>query len=187
MIKKVMISLFIVGITQSVFAVPSVKMLGNNKLNSANVKPVTNVPTKNTGIKANNSRIGKITKLPTVKAVSTTASSDDARFPAISNVKSFNVVKNIKPSAPVNTSVQPSNTGVSEDTFNETVNRIEDLENKTANAVTDVVESEPGNYVTDIAVDGNKLNVTKTKLLYAPVRNGTNETITGDAEIWIVK
>ena len=48
-------------------------------------------------------------------------------------------------------------------------------------------ESGSGNYVTDVSVNGNKLNVTKTHLLYAPVRNANSDTITGDAEIWIVK
>jgi hypothetical protein len=52
----------------------------------------------------------------------------------------------------------------------------------------DVVESGTGNYVTDVSMRGdNKLGVTKTNLLYAPVRQGSSDTIVDTAEIWIVK
>ena len=38
----------------------------------------------------------------------------------------------------------------------------------------------------DVYVDGNKIDVKKTRLLLAPVRTSDSDTITGDAEIWIV-
>lgn len=189
MIKKIvcLLSVFLVGITSNnAYAVPSVKKLGVNT-SVTGAKPVVAKTAQKTETKTNNSRIGKVTKLSTVKPVTTKTTTDESRFPAISNVKSFNVGKNIKPSALVNTTIQPSNTGVSEDTFNETVNRIEALETKSENVINDVVETESGRYVTDVVADGNKLNVTKTSLLYAPVREGSGETVTGEAEIWIIK
>lgn len=49
------------------------------------------------------------------------------------------------------------------------------------------VEAEDGTYVTDVTMQGKKLHVSKRSSLLAPVKNGNSETITGNAEIWIVK
>lgn len=163
-------------------AVPSVKMLGNNastvvkKANTATPKQTERRPSTPASVKA------KVATTPTIK---TTTKTDQTRFPAITLGKSFSVAK-----VPVQTTTassinQPVNTGVSEQELNAMNQRIEALESQ--NGINDVVESEPGTYVTDVAADGNKLNVTKTQLLYAPVRNENNDTITGNAEIWIVK
>lgn len=67
------------------------------------------------------------------------------------------------------------------------VSQLETDSPKHINAVKESEESEEGGkYVSDVTVvDGNKLSVTKTNVLYAPVREG--ESTVGTAEIWIVK
>ena len=65
--------------------------------------------------------------------------------------------------------------------------KVEVLESQSANTVTDVVEYGSGPYVNEVTKEGNKLNVTKTNLLYAPVRNASGTTVSGNAEIWIIK
>lgn len=189
MVKKLvcLLSVLVIGISQSAFAVPSVKMLGNNKLNSASVKPVTSTPNRKADNKINNkATMAKVAKTPIAK-VTTTSSATQGRIPAITGIKSINTAK-VKPVIVNNDSInKPTTSGVTEDKLNEVVERIENLETQNENAITDVVENESGTYVTDVAVDGNKLSVNKTRLLYAPVRNGNSEEISGDAEIWIVK
>lgn len=64
---------------------------------------------------------------------------------------------------------------------------VQTLQEQSANVITDVVETGQGHYVTDVSADGNQLNVTKTNLLYAPVREGNSESVTGEAEIWIIR
>ncbi len=188
MVKKLVcfLSVLVIGLSQNAFAVPSVKKLGNNNLTSANVKPVINTSNGNTDNKINNkASIAKVAKTPIAK-VTTVSSATNGRIPAITGVKSINTKK--VPVVANNDSVnKPNTSGVGEDKFNEIVERIETLETQNENAITDVVENESGTYVTDVAVDGNKLSVNKTRLLYAPVRNGNSEEISGDAEIWIVK
>ena len=62
------------------------------------------------------------------------------------------------------------------------VNTMED------NMITGVeVTSGEGSYVTSVAADGNTLMVNKTNMLYAPVHNGSSNTVDGTAEIWIVR
>ncbi len=66
--------------------------------------------------------------------------------------------------------------------------RVSAIEAKTETMVNDVVVSgAQGRYVSDIALDGNKLNVTKTREVYVPVRNSSDNSISNNAEIWIVK
>ncbi|MCR4918140.1 MAG: hypothetical protein K5912_04345 [Alphaproteobacteria bacterium] len=66
-------------------------------------------------------------------------------------------------------------------------NNVQTLQAQTANVITSVVDGEPGTYVTDVSANGNQLNVNKTRLLYAPVRQAESDNITGTAEIWLVK
>lgn len=62
------------------------------------------------------------------------------------------------------------------------VNTMED------NMITGVeVTSGEGSYVTSVTADGNTLMVNKTNMLYAPVHNGSSNTVDGTAEIWIVR
>ena len=63
--------------------------------------------------------------------------------------------------------------------------RVSALEAQTDNMITDVEISESGNYVTDVSINGNKLNINKTREILVPVRTGT--TITSSAEVWIEK
>ena len=64
---------------------------------------------------------------------------------------------------------------------------VQTLQEQSANVITNVVESEQGNYVTGVSANGNTLNVSKTNLLYAPVRDGESQDVTGEAEIWLVR
>ncbi len=190
MVKKLvcLLSVLVIGISQSAFAVPSVKMLGNNKLNSANVKPVTSTPNRKADSKINNkATMAKVAKTPIAK-VTTTSSAPRGRIPAIiPGIKTMNTAK-IKPVIVNNDNgSNPATSGISEDKLNEIVERIENLETQNENAITDVVENESGTYVTDVAVEGNKLSVNKTRLLRAPIRNANGDDLPGDAEIWIVK
>ena len=70
------------------------------------------------------------------------------------------------------------------DTMDENV---QTLQEQSANVITNVVESEQGNYVTGVSANGNTLNVSKTNLLYAPIRDGESQDVTGEAEIWLVR
>ena len=191
MIKKMvcLLSVLVIGITNNdAYAIPSVKNLGGNAV-VAGIKPVVATPKKQSETKVNNSRIGKATKLPTVKPVSA-KTTNDSRLPAMTVGKTFNATKTIKTSVTGSTMNQPSQpvtSGVSEDMFNEAIERIDVLENKSENMINDVVETESGRYVTNVAADGNKLNVTKTNLLYLPVREGSDKTVTDEAEMWIEK
>ena len=172
MMKKIicLLSVLVVGITSNdVYAVSSVKKTGNTSITG--VKAAVNTPKKQTEKKANNSRIGKTTKVATVKSVPTTSSSDKSRFPAITV---FGIPKSGKTSVSANNADQSIKTSVVS-------------EEGMGTSVTEVVEKGSGNYVTDVEAEGNKLNVTKTSLLYAPVRNGSDETIRGNAEIWVIK
>ncbi len=81
-----------------------------------------------------------------------------------------------------------NNSSVSSSDLIAITDRVSAIEAKTETMVNDIVVSEPqGNYVTDIALDENKLNVTKTREMYVPVRNNGSNTIISDAEIWLVK
>ncbi len=192
-VKKIvfLLSLLVVGIFgNDAYAIPSVKNLGVNTT-VAGTKPVVATPKKQSETKANNSRIGKVnTKLSTAKPVSAATTdrskTDRSRAPSVTVGKTLNVTKSIKSYVPGNSS-QPVASGVSEEVFDETVNRIEILENKSENMINDVVETESGRYVTDVVADGNKLNVTKTSLLYVPIRGDSDENITDAAEMWIMK
>ncbi len=191
MIKKMvcLLSVLVIGITNNdAYAIPSVKNLGGNAVVTG-TKPVVATPKKQSETKVNNSRIGKVTKLPTVKPVSA-KTTNDSRLPGMIVGKTFNATKTIKTSVPgstINQPSQPVTPGVSEDMFNEAIERIDVLENKSENMINDVVETESGRYVTNVAADGNKLNVTKTNLLYLPVREGSDKTVTDEAEMWVEK
>ena len=181
MFKKILVLFAIVSLSANAFAVPSVKKLGKNTGLSV-AKPV--VTEKNTSSSNVQSKAvtAKVATTPTIKA---TANPDQTRFPAITVGKSFKTVKTPTLTPNVPSTNQPVNTGVSEQELDAITQRVEALESQ--NVINDVSESGSGNYVTDVSVNGNKLNVTKTHLLYAPVRNANSDTITGDAEIWIVK
>ena len=72
-----------------------------------------------------------------------------------------------------------------ESDITDVVERIETLETKSENIITGVVENQAGNYVTDVAVSGDKINVHKTSSLYAPVRDSDSGNVSGNAEIWV--
>lgn len=83
---------------------------------------------------------------------------------------------------------QASASGVSLASFNEVVGRVQALESESHNAITGVTESGSGNYVSGVSVGNDKkLNVEKTRVLYAPVRNAGSDTIVSDAEIWLIR
>ena len=177
--NRFLLFLCAVVISTNAFAVPSVKVLGNDKSEVSVAKPIVAMP--KLGI--NKTAVAKSEE----KQATKTSLSRAARMPSsnkLSNLITGN--KASKPSKP-DSNTKPDVGDVSQGDFDAIVNRIEVLEERTENIITDVVETESGAYVTDVSVDGNKLKVNKTRALYAPIRSGTNGNITGEAEIWIVK
>lgn len=177
--KLICIFTVLAGITTNVLAVPVVR-----KINTTNA--LTTVKANNA---INNSKTSittaKAAKLPTTLTKTTTpltsANTDTSeRMPFVGSIKSISTIA--KP-ASGNIPQKPS---VTEEDLTELTDRVNVLEEKAEN-IPNEVSSDEGTYVTDINVDGNRINVNKTRLLYAPVKTGNSETITGDAEIWIVK
>ena len=160
------------------FAVSSVKMLGNNVAPSAE-KPVSITPSlpsrTNTAVQA------KSVKAPVIRD---NLDDDSARLSGLGVIKTINTAKVKQQAAQYSNSTAPSSAGADEGLKA----RVEALEQQNANAITDVVETGTGNYVSDVTVGSNhKLNVSKTRLLYAPVRNEGSSNVVSDAEIWIVR
>lgn len=177
--NRFLLLLFTVVVSNNAFAVSSVKVLGDNKPSAVAVKPIVATPK----LDVNKEIIAKSED----KQATKTSLSRAARMPSsnkISNLITGNKVS--QPSKP-DSNTKPDVGDISQGDFDAIVNRIEVLEERTENIITDVVESESGTYITDVSVDGNKLNVNKTRTLYAPIRSGTNGNITGEVEIWIVK
>ncbi len=167
MLKKVMMFLVFGMAVTDVWAASSIPNVGGNT-----VQPmVQNMPQVRKA--SNNATLTKSVKKPTMDS-----DSQKGRL-AITPIYSFGSTKSVK--VPVNKN-EISGSKNTQD-LTEIINSIQE---KTDNMITDVV-SNAGTYVTDVAVDGNTLNVNKTRLLYAPVRNSSGDTITGEAEIWIVK
>ncbi len=181
--KLICIFTVLAGITTNVLAVPVVRKINAGSiLTTANTNNTTN--SSKPGTKAS-VITAKAAKLPTTLAKTTESSTSadidmSGRMPFVGSIKSTSTI--VKPAA---SNVSQKTSATKED-LTELTDRVNALEEKTDSMIDDVRSSE-GTYVTDINVDGNKMNVTKTRLLYAPVRTGNNETITGDAEIWIVK
>lgn len=120
--------------------------------------------------------------------VSASNSADTARFPIVMNLKGTKVSYkgNNNTSGTTTPTTNPVGTaGVSEESLNAVINRVEALESKTDNVITDVNETSSGNYVTDVTADGNTLNVTKTNSLYVPVKDGNS--VVDNVEIWMVR
>lgn len=179
MLKKIMFVCVLTMLVPDSFAASTVRKLGGNT-----VAPNTvSVPT---------TRKASLTKTP-IKT--STGAGNRTSFPvhSIGKTKSIGNVANkiITPTGGGTTITPGGDSTTPKPTENvadltEIQERLDAIQAQTDNMITDV-ESNDGNYVTDIAVDGNKLNVNKTNLLYAPVRNSSGDTITGEAEIWIVK
>ena len=103
-------------------------------------------------------------------------------IPTIGTNKTVNTIKTVNNVASHNT----PNTPTIDTDLTAITDKIDAIENKTDNMITDVI-STPGTYVTNITSENNTLNVTKTRLLYVPVRNENNNAIIDDAEIYIIK
>lgn len=124
--------------------------------------------------------------------VSASNSADTARFPIVMNLKGTKVSYkgNNNTSGTTTPTTNPVGTaGVSEESLNAVINRVETLESKTNNVITNVNvdsnNSHSGTYVTDVVADGNALNVTKTDSLYVPVKDGNS--VVDNVEIWMVR
>ena len=176
MLRKSMMFFATLLIVSGAFAAPSVKKLGTAGVSSSATKS-TPVVSK---IKASSPSADSLQAKAAVAPVSKDVSADTG-----SRLAGLNTRKTIS-SGRITT--PPVTTGfgeVSAEEFAAAVDRIDVLENS---VVTGVKESGTGNYVSDVSVgENNKLTVTKTRLLYAPVRQGTSDTIVSDAEIWVVK
>lgn len=162
----------------NVFAVPTVKQLGANvALNTEKPVAVVAPSTQKTG-----SLTAKVATTPAAAK----GTVQGARIPAITTIKTVNT-GNIKQN--IQEYSQPVSSGVAKEAFNSLVTRIDALEEQiqNVNTVPTVVEESTGNYVTDVLTDGDALSVSKTSILYVPVRNAGNDSIVSDAEIWIEK
>ena len=168
----------------SAVAAPSTGLLNKNKSNIGVAKTVAITPKGQTTLKVNPARVAQ----SNLKAVS---SDDSARLPALSKIKQPNKIpvanQNTSTNTNTNTNTSTAAAGVSQSTFNSLAQRVEALESKNTNAITDVVESGSGTYVNGVTKEDDKINVNKTNLLYAPVKNANGATLSGNAEIWIVK
>ena len=66
-------------------------------------------------------------------------------------------------------------------------NRLDEVEKAVDNMVTYTEDTGEGTYVTSVSIDGNALEIEKTNLLHAPVRNVDGSLTTSSAEIWVIK
>ena len=184
--SKILSIFAIVTLTINAFASPSVKKLGAKPaVVSAESTAVAPVPARSA---AKNTAIPMAAKVTKASLNKNAAKAESARFPSFTK-------KIIEPTTPGGTSSggtssggntgQTMSTAALTEKLNNTVQRVENLESR--NVVTDVNTTTSGNYVTNVVMDGNKLNVTKSNLLLAPVRNSAGQNVSGDAEIWIIK
>ena len=163
MVKKAIIffaTLMVSVVCVDAFAVPSVRHLGNNVSTNTTINTEKNVTVLPSLPKAN-SEVVRSVKTQTVKE------SDD---PARISIGSFRF-KQLTPGENQSGGSAGSVTG----------------NGGSSNAITGVIEKESGNYVTGLSVgSGNKLEVTKSRVLVAPVFQGNSDT-GSNAEIWVVK
>ncbi len=168
MMKKTMIFFvaLIVGVAYAdAFAVPSVRQLGTNVSANTTTNTEKNVAVLPSLPKANPeaARVAKTTQVAVKEP-------DDSRISVAGAIKTINSGRFKQP-----------------ESYNQVVGMVQKLEGNVENAITGVTESGNGNYVTGIAVgSGNKLEVSKTRVLYAPVFQGNSDT-GSNAEIWVVK
>lgn len=165
MMKKSILFFAIMAVFASVdaFAVASVKKLGTPNIATSTAKPVTVLPKTQVSVPTTDSVRAKAATVPAGRVA--TAGEANTRLSAgVSSIKAI--------SSGSLSSLPSGGAG----------------QQGTAGAITDVVTTGSGNYVTEVAMRGdNKLGVAKTNLLYAPVRRGTSDAIVDTVEIWIVK
>jgi len=164
MIRKSILFLVVAAIFASVdaFAVPSVKKLGTSNVSANTVKQISVLPKTQVSTPSSDSLQVKSATTP-VSRVSTS----DANTRLSAGVSSIKAI---------------SSGGLS------TVPSGGSGQYGTAGTITDVVTSGTGHYVTEVAMRGdNKLGVTKTNLLYAPVRRASSDAVVDTVEIWVVK
>lgn len=176
MVRKTIIlfATLIVGASLTdAFAVPSVRQLGIN-VSTNTEKPIAALPS-----------LPKASNPEVVRAVKTQTETDDTvRIPSI-GIKTISSARIKQPV--ISSETQPVTSGVSEASFNAVADRVNALEQQSENALTGVTESGTGNYVTGVTVgSSNKLEVTKSRVLYAPVFQGSSDT-GSNAEIWVVR
>jgi len=165
MLRKSILFFAIMTVFVSVdaFAVASVKKLGTAGVSTSVAKPVTVLPKAPVSVPSADSFQTRVATTPAGRIASGDA-----------NTRLSAGVSSIKAISAGSLSNLPTGGGTSQ--------------HGTAGGVTDVVTSGTGNYVTDVSMRGdNKLGVTKTNLLYAPVRRGSNNAVVDTVEIWVVK
>ncbi|MCQ2562511.1 MAG: hypothetical protein MJ158_02775 [Alphaproteobacteria bacterium] len=174
MLKKIILGGFlIVGISANVFAVPTVRKLGGTTANT--VKPNNTAKTSVLSAKA-----AKVPATASKSAKSNTSAETVARMPTAHAIKKLGGSSFVKKTSSTPTS------GETDESITELKERVTVLEDRTNNIITEV-EATEGNYINDINIDGNKLEVNKTRVLYAPVKKANGDTTADDAEIWIVR
>jgi len=165
------------------FAVASVKKLGTSNASLNTAKPTVVLPKAQVSASGSDVLSARVAAAPAGKE--SAGDSNAARLSAgVNSIKTISTGK--LTSIVTDGAGQHSTTGVSQENFNRAIERIEALESQ--DSITDVVQKGAGNYVADVELgENNKLEVTKTKLLYAPVRRGSSDTIVDSVEIWVVK
>ena len=185
MLKKLvcLLSFCIAILSNDAFAAPSVRVLGKSKAASNETQTaVASAPKKQT-----NTRVAKVAKTPSSRQnTAKTNLTNSSRLPSIGLVKQKTTNTNQNNSSGTS-SPKPDTGGSTGGDYTATLQRLDALEEKTEKAITDIVENESGTYVSDVAVDGNSLVVTKTSLLNAPVRDKQGNDLESTAEIWIIK
>lgn len=189
MLKKsiYLLPFFVMAFLFNAVATPSIGLLKQNKSNTNIAKTAAITPKKQPVATPN---IARAIQNSNTSNLNKASSAGSARLPALLGkipLANQNTNTNTNTNVNTNTSTKPVTSGVSESTFNSLVQRVEVLESKNENTIIDVVENGSGAYVNDVTKEGNKLNVTKTDILYAPVKNASGTTVPGNAEIWIIK
>ena len=201
MLKKVIcVCTLVLGVSaMDAMAVPTVRKVGVNNqgvttTNTSGNKLGTKINTRTSRAPLSvnsitNTRVPIVTKaVKNIKTSggstpATTPGSQQQQQPAPSGQTSDIVAISDKVSAiEAQTNQAVSEVAADVNVIADKVNTMED------NMITGVeVTSGEGSYVTSVTADGNTLMVNKTNMLYAPVHNGSSNTVDGTAEIWIVR
>lgn len=187
MLKKsiYLLPFFVMAFLFNAVAAPSIGLLKQNKSNTNIAKTAAITPKKQPVATPN---IARAIQNSNTSNLNKASSAGSARLPALlGKIPLANQNTNTNTNINTNISTKPVTSGVSESTFNSLVQRVEVLESKNENTIIDVVENGSGAYVNDVTKEGNELNVTKTDILYVPVKNASGTTVSGNAEIWIIK
>jgi len=184
MMKKLIFTIMVIGISSNVLALPIVHKIGP----SAPVSVIkSNIDTKSADV--TKSRSGKLFtgKLTPISSINTSSSNEgdtlslSGRMPTIHKIGNLNT-QSIKKTT--STTTAPS---ASANDLEELTERVETLEDTVSDLPSDVVVKTNGYYVTDVDKEDTTITVTKTDTVLVPVKKLSGALDTGKAEIWVVR